>query len=214
MAAEADGIVPARRVSRSLFGNSWLGDSGSLLATYLRPQWPRVVLLAALLLGNIAFQLASPQIQLYFIDAARAGRPRSTLLAVALVFLAVGLAGQVAAVVEAYVAIDVAQVATNALRAVVQLENKARVWVASRETAPPFCLPWDRRWRWCWLPRSGRSASRSIGCLYCCRAPFGIHWWRTTPWIRRERRLSPLVRCGISPALFQILSRCEVVNRA
>jgi ATP-binding cassette subfamily B protein len=44
-----------------------------LLVDYLRPQRGAVILLAALLLGNISLQLVNPQIVRYFLDAAETG---------------------------------------------------------------------------------------------------------------------------------------------
>ncbi len=46
----------------------------NLLVNYLKPQWPWVLLLTVLTLGNIALQLVGPQIVRHYIDAARAGR--------------------------------------------------------------------------------------------------------------------------------------------
>ena len=40
----------------------------TLLATYLRPEWPRAVLLGLLLFAGIGLQLANPQIAKVFID--------------------------------------------------------------------------------------------------------------------------------------------------
>ena len=40
----------------------------NLLIDYLKPQWPRVLLLAVLLFSNIGLQLINPQILRYFID--------------------------------------------------------------------------------------------------------------------------------------------------
>ena len=64
----------------------------ALLGTYLRPQWPRVALLAALLLGSIGLQLAFPQIVRQFIDAAQAGADLAALAGVALLYLGVAVA--------------------------------------------------------------------------------------------------------------------------
>ena len=88
-----------------------------LLGTYLRPRWPRVALLAALLLGSIGLQLAFPQIVRQFIDAAQAGADLAALAGVALLYLGAAVAAQVVATGEAYVAANVGQVATNAMRA-------------------------------------------------------------------------------------------------
>jgi hypothetical protein len=45
----------------------------ALLSKYLKPQWPRAVLLGFLLLAGIGSPLANPQIAKTFIDQARAG---------------------------------------------------------------------------------------------------------------------------------------------
>lgn len=89
----------------------------ALLATYLRPQWPRAVLLGALLFAGIGLQLANPQIARTFIDQAQAGAPFDRLVRTALVFLAVALLTQVAVVAETYVADNLGWRTTNALRA-------------------------------------------------------------------------------------------------
>lgn len=89
----------------------------ALLATYLRPEWPRATLLGLLLLVGIALQLANPQIIRAFIDRARSGDPPETLIWIALLFLGVAVVTQAASVAEAYVAEDVAWRTTNALRA-------------------------------------------------------------------------------------------------
>jgi ATP-binding cassette, subfamily B, bacterial len=88
-----------------------------LLATYLRPQWPRAVALAALLLGGIALQLANPQIARAFIDQAKTGQPFESLIQIALLFLGVVVLMQIASVAETYVAEDLGWRTTNALRA-------------------------------------------------------------------------------------------------
>lgn len=89
----------------------------ALLADYLRPEWPRAVLLGLLLLAGIAFQLANPQIVKTFIDRAQAGEPLQRLVWIALLFLAVALLTQAATVAETYVAEDLGWRTTNALRA-------------------------------------------------------------------------------------------------
>ncbi len=88
-----------------------------LLATYLRPQWPRAVLLAVLLLSGIALQLANPQIAKSFIDQAQAGEPFERLVWVALLFIGVVLLSQVATIAETYVAENLGWRTTNSLRA-------------------------------------------------------------------------------------------------
>ncbi|MFO7168857.1 MAG: ABC transporter ATP-binding protein [Chloroflexota bacterium] len=87
-----------------------------LLARYLRPQWPRMVVLALVLCATIAVQVAAPLVAGRFIDRATGGGPLDQLISLAL--LAVGLAvlGQGMAVAETYVAERVSWAATNALR--------------------------------------------------------------------------------------------------
>jgi len=87
-----------------------------LLAIYLGPQWPRVLLLCLLLALTIVLQLASPQILRRFIDDAAAGAPLESLARIALLFLGAALALQVAQLAELYVAENVGLTATNRLR--------------------------------------------------------------------------------------------------
>ena len=54
-----------------------------LLATYLKPQRRRALLLAALLFGGIALQLANPLLARSFIDGAQAGQPFRHLIGLA-----------------------------------------------------------------------------------------------------------------------------------
>ena len=86
------------------------------VATYLRPQRPRLVLLAILLFAGIGLQLANPQLARVFIDDAQGGAPSSSLLRLAIAFLVVALLTQLASVAETYVAEDVGWRTTNALR--------------------------------------------------------------------------------------------------
>ena len=87
-----------------------------LVARYLRPQRPRLVLLAVLLFAGIGLQLANPQLARVFVDHAQSGAPSATLARIAAVFLAVALLTQVATVAETYVAEDLGWRTTNALR--------------------------------------------------------------------------------------------------
>jgi ABC-type multidrug transport system fused ATPase/permease subunit len=89
----------------------------SLLVTYLRPQRPRVILLAVLLLGSIGLQLANPQLLRYFIDTAQAGGEMTALVEAALLFIGVALLNQAISVGATYVGENVGWTATNALRA-------------------------------------------------------------------------------------------------
>ena len=88
----------------------------TLLADYVRPQWPRVVLLAVLLLGQIGLQLVSPQFLRRFIDRAMAGSALRELTAAALAFLSLSFVGHVATLLATYLGENVAWMATNALR--------------------------------------------------------------------------------------------------
>jgi ATP-binding cassette subfamily B protein len=88
-----------------------------LLVTYLKPQWPRVVLLSILLVGNITLQLINPQVVRYFIDATQTGRPLSALLIAGGLFLAIAFLQRAVAFSSTYTAENVGWTATNALRA-------------------------------------------------------------------------------------------------
>jgi len=89
----------------------------SLLATYLRPEAPRAVLLGLLLFAGIGLQLANPQIAKAFVDQAQAGEPFEQLIWIALGFIGVAILTQAATVAEAYVAENLGWRTTNALRA-------------------------------------------------------------------------------------------------
>src|SRR5688572_28967015 len=89
----------------------------ALLAKYLRPEWPRAVLLGLLLFTGIGLQLANPQIARTFIDQAQAGAPFERLLWIALLFIGVALLTLVATVAETYAAENLGWRTTNALRA-------------------------------------------------------------------------------------------------
>ena len=87
-----------------------------LLATYLRPQRPKVVVLAVLLVGDIGLTLANPQILRYYIDTTQAKGPLTVLLGAALLFLVIAFAGQIVASFATYWSQDVGWTATNRLR--------------------------------------------------------------------------------------------------
>jgi ATP-binding cassette, subfamily B, bacterial len=92
------------------------GFDRDLVAAYLRPQRPRLVLLAVLLFSGIGLQLANPQLARVFVDHAQTGAASATLVQVAAAFLVVALLTQVATVAETYVAEDLGWRTTNALR--------------------------------------------------------------------------------------------------
>lgn len=93
------------------------GHGPRLLAHYLRPQWPRVCLLALVLCATSGVQVSTPLIVSHFIDLATSGGDMATLSALAGLFLGLALLGQGLAVVETYVAEYVGWITTNALRA-------------------------------------------------------------------------------------------------
>jgi ATP-binding cassette, subfamily B, bacterial len=88
-----------------------------LLAHYLRPQWPRMGVLAVILCGAIAVQVVTPLVASRFIDQATTGGALGDLIFLALLTMGLALAGQGMAVAETYAAEHVSWAATNALRA-------------------------------------------------------------------------------------------------
>src|SRR5688572_29263945 len=88
-----------------------------LLVTYLRPQAGSMALLAVLLIGSIALQLANPQVVRFFIDTTQqSGASRALALAAAL-FVGIALVQRAAALGTVYVGTNVGWAATIALRA-------------------------------------------------------------------------------------------------
>jgi ATP-binding cassette, subfamily B, bacterial len=91
-----------------------------LLATYLKPQRLKVVMLAVLLLSSIGLQLLNPQILRSFIDTATgAGSGAASLqrlLLLAGLFIVVALVSQAVSVTATYVSEQVGWTATNLLR--------------------------------------------------------------------------------------------------
>ena len=88
-----------------------------LLGKYFVPQRGRIVLLAALVLGDIALRLVNPQIIRSFIDTAEAGGPASALTIAAVLFLVTGLAGRAINLGSTYAGLNLGWAATNRLRA-------------------------------------------------------------------------------------------------
>ena len=93
-----------------------LRQSGGLLWRYLKPQWGKVLLLLALLLGSITLQLIAPQFVRTFLDAAQAGGAARELLALAGFFFVAVLSQKIIALLSIYVGEDVGWSATNRLR--------------------------------------------------------------------------------------------------
>ncbi len=87
-----------------------------LLAHYLRLQWLRMGLLAAILGGTICVQVVTPLVASRFIDRATSGGDLRELIVLALLAMGLALVGQGLAVAETYIAEQVSWVATNALR--------------------------------------------------------------------------------------------------
>src|SRR5579875_1039795 len=88
-----------------------------LLARYLRPYWPWMGLLAAILCATIGVRVAAPLVASRFIDRATSGGAPHDLMVLALLTMGLALLGQGVAVAETYVAESVSWTATNALRA-------------------------------------------------------------------------------------------------
>ncbi|HST04187.1 MAG TPA: ABC transporter ATP-binding protein [Chloroflexia bacterium] len=82
----------------------------------MKPQRRRVILLGALLLAGIGFELANPWILRAFIDDATASAPLDRLTMLAVLFLVAALGAQLVTVGEAYVAENVGLTATNQIR--------------------------------------------------------------------------------------------------
>ncbi len=87
-----------------------------LLAAYLLPLWPRVLVLGALLLGDFGLRLLNPQILRSFVDSAQTGVRESSLARDALLFLLVVASTQVVSSLATYCSEDVGWIATNHLR--------------------------------------------------------------------------------------------------
>lgn len=88
----------------------------TLLTTYLKPQRPGVMLLAALLFGSIGLEIINPQLIRVFIDSATAGNSLQSLLLTGLIFLGASLAQQAIGVGATYMSEQIGWVTTNQLR--------------------------------------------------------------------------------------------------
>ncbi len=89
----------------------------TLMATYLRPQAARVVVLASILLVGTGLQLANPAILKTFIDDAKGGVPLGVIVSVAWLYLVLSILDQTCTAVTAYLGADIGWIATNRLRA-------------------------------------------------------------------------------------------------
>lgn len=88
----------------------------TLLRKYLKPQWPRVLLLAVFILSHIGMRLLNPQVMRFFIDTAAAGGAQQTLVNAALLFFGVAIVSQALSIANAFLGEYVAWTATNDLR--------------------------------------------------------------------------------------------------
>lgn len=93
-----------------------LRQYGDVLADYLRPEWPKVTVLAVLLVTSIGLQLLNPQIMRAFIDSALARAGSGVLARDAALFVLIALVTQGLTVGATYVGQDVGWRATNRLR--------------------------------------------------------------------------------------------------
>jgi ABC-type multidrug transport system fused ATPase/permease subunit len=89
----------------------------SLFVRYLAPQWRAAAGLLGLLLVTAGIQVAHPRLLATFVDAAGDNRPTATLTRLAVAFIVLALLGQLAGVLDTFLAQHVALVATNRLRA-------------------------------------------------------------------------------------------------
>jgi ATP-binding cassette subfamily B protein len=88
----------------------------ALLGKYLKPEWPRAVLMFGLLVISIGLQLFVPQIVRNFIDSALAGEPVEVLTRLGGIFLVLAVAKEVGSLGSTYISQDVRWRSTNALR--------------------------------------------------------------------------------------------------
>lgn len=87
------------------------------LGTYLAPQRARLLVLAALMLADLALHLGLPRVVQTFIDSAGAGAPLDALLWIGAAYLAVALGQNAAGVAWQYVAQNIGLITTNRIRA-------------------------------------------------------------------------------------------------
>ena len=76
-----------------------------LLIDYLKPQWPRFLLMTLLLFSSIGLQLINPLIVRHFIDTARSTEALQKLIQAGLLFIGVGLMHQAVSAFSVYVSV-------------------------------------------------------------------------------------------------------------
>ncbi len=91
-------------------------DQRALASRYLRPLWPKVSLLAVLLLASTGLQVWSPQVIRDFIDAAAAGSGFSVLQRLAALYTALAIGQHLFSAWGKFLGEDVGWRATNSLR--------------------------------------------------------------------------------------------------
>ncbi|HLZ61889.1 MAG TPA: ABC transporter ATP-binding protein [Ktedonosporobacter sp.] len=94
-----------------------LRQYGSLLSTYLGPQYLRVGAMALFLLANIGLQLLGPQFIRTFIDTFQHSGNEQALTMTALFYLGVAIGSRLVSALAIYFCEDVGWTATNRLRA-------------------------------------------------------------------------------------------------
>ena len=92
------------------------GAALGVLSRYLGPLWPKVALLAALLLGSIALSLYLPQLLATFLDTAQQKGSLSALTRLALTYIGIAVGVQILSAGATYIGADVGWAATNRLR--------------------------------------------------------------------------------------------------
>lgn len=88
-----------------------------LLARYLRPLWPQVLVLAFLLFGGIGLQLLVPQIIGRFIDTTQVGGSLKVIMLLAVLYILLTVLQKLVNFFSTYLAETIGWTATNALRA-------------------------------------------------------------------------------------------------
>lgn len=94
-----------------------LRQYGTLFATYLGPQWFRVVCMALLLIGSIVLELLGPQIIRTFIDTVQHSGNGQVLTITALLYLGTAIGSRLVSACATYFSENVGWNATNQLRA-------------------------------------------------------------------------------------------------
>jgi len=100
---------------RAAFGSK-IRQYWDYLSRYLKPQFPRVLMMAILLLAGTALQLINPQVIRYFLDTAMAGGAARSLLTAALVFITFAILQQAMSLAARYASLNVGWSATNQMR--------------------------------------------------------------------------------------------------